>query len=70
MKRPSDNAGDTRCGINLWAGKIPWSRNGTPLQYSCLELFMDREVWQAIVHGVTMLDMTELVSKMYINTYL
>ena len=24
---------------------------GNPLQYSCLENYMDREAWQAIVHG-------------------
>ena len=27
--------------------------NGNPLQYSCLENPMDREIWRAIVHGVT-----------------
>ena len=27
--------------------------NGNPLQYSCLEDPMDREAWQAAVHGVT-----------------
>ena len=26
--------------------------NGNPLQYSCLENTMDREAWQATVHGV------------------
>ena len=26
--------------------------NGTPLQYSCLENPMNREAWQAAVHGV------------------
>ena len=26
--------------------------NGTPLQYSCLENFMDRGAWWAAVHGV------------------
>ena len=26
--------------------------NGDPLQYSCLENSMDREAWQATVHGV------------------
>ena len=25
--------------------------NGSPLQYSCLENPMDREAWQAAVHG-------------------
>ena len=28
-------------------------RNGTPLQYSCLENPMDGGAWQAAVHGVT-----------------
>ena len=23
--------------FDLWVGKIPWTRNGNPLQYSCLE---------------------------------
>ena len=26
--------------------------NGNPLQYSCLENYMDRGAWQATVHGV------------------
>ena len=26
--------------------------NGNPLQYSCLENFMDRKVWQATIEGV------------------
>ena len=30
----------------------PGEGNGKPLQYSCLENPMDREAWQAIVHGV------------------
>ena len=39
-------------------GSIPGSRrspgegNGYPLQYSCLENFMDRGAWWAAVHGV------------------
>ena len=33
------------------SGKPPAGGNGNPLQYSCLENSMDREVWQAIVHG-------------------
>ena len=39
-------------------GLIPgWKRsagkgNGNPLQYSCLGNPMDREAWQATVHGV------------------
>ena len=30
-----------------------WVGNGTPLQYSCLENFLDRGAWWATVHGVT-----------------
>ena len=34
-------------------GRFPGEGNGYPLQYSCLENPMDREAWQATVHGVT-----------------
>jgi len=27
--------------------------NGNPLQYSCLENPMDREAWQATIHGIS-----------------
>ena len=33
--------------------------NGNPLQYSCLENPMDRGAWQATVHGIEELDLTE-----------
>ena len=33
--------------------------NRNPLQYSCLENPMDREVWWATVYGNAELDMTE-----------
>ena len=54
------NAGEERD-----AGLIPgWGRSsggghGNPLLYSCLEKPMDRGGWQAVVHGVAELDMTE-----------
>jgi len=32
--------------------RSPRERNGNPLQYSCLENFMDRGAWQATVHEV------------------
>ena len=33
--------------------KIPKEGNGNPLQYSCLGNPIEREAWQATVHGVT-----------------
>ena len=49
VKNPA-NAGDTDLIPGL--GRFPGERNGNPLQYSCLEIPMDREAWQATVHGV------------------
>ena len=40
-------------GLIPGSGRSPGEGNGTPLQYSCLESPMDREAWQATVHGVT-----------------
>ena len=37
-----------RPGFDPWVGKVPWRRNGYPLQYSGLENSME-----GIVHGVT-----------------
>ena len=42
------------------SGTSPGVGNGNPLQYSCLENTKDRGAWQAIVHGVTESDMTEV----------
>ena len=36
-------------------GKSPGEGDGNPLQYSCLENFMDRGAWQATVHGASVL---------------
>ena len=33
--------------------RFPGEGNGSPLQYSCLENFMDRGAWWATVHGVS-----------------
>ena len=41
------------------SGRCPGEGSGYPLQYSCLENPMDREAWQATVHGAAELDMTE-----------
>ena len=32
-------------GFDPWVGKIPWTGNGNPLQYYCLENPMDRGAW-------------------------
>ena len=50
VKNPPANAGDM--GSIPGLGRSPEEGNGNPLQYSCLENPMDREFWQAIVHGV------------------
>ena len=34
-------------------GPIDGEGNGNPLQCSCLENLIDREAWQATVHGVS-----------------
>ena len=39
-------------GLIPGSGRSPEVGNDYPLQYSCLENFMDR-AWQAIVHGVS-----------------
>ena len=44
-------AGDL--GSVLGSGTSPGGGNGNPLQYSCLENFMDSGAWQSTDHGVT-----------------
>ena len=56
-KESVQNAGDV--GSIPGSGKSPGEGTGNPLQYSCLENSTDNEAWQATVHGVTELDMTE-----------
>ena len=52
VKNLPASAGDTRdVGLTLGLGRSPGGGNGNPLQYSCLEHPMNREAWQAIVHG-------------------
>ena len=54
VKNLPGNAGDSE-GMTLipGSGRFPGGGNGKLLQYSCLEKSMDREAWQATVHGVT-----------------
>ena len=49
-KESAFNAGDS--GLNPGSGRFPGEGNGKPLQYSCLENYMDRGAWWATVHGV------------------
>ena len=49
-KESACSAGDP--GLISGSGISPGQGKGNPLQYSCLENFMDRGAWQATVHGV------------------
>ena len=50
VKNPSAHAGDG--GLITKSGTFPGGGNGSPLQYSCLENFMDRGAWRGTVCGV------------------
>ena len=50
-KESAYNVGDHSLTPGL--GRSPGEGNGYPLQYSCLEDFMDRRPWRATVRGVT-----------------
>ena len=58
------NSGDTG-SVPGW-GRSPEEGNGNLLQYSCLENPMERGSQQAVVHGITELDMTQ---RPYITIY-
>ena len=47
---PPASVGDA--GSIPGSGRSPGEGNGYPLQYSCLEDFMDRGAWRAMVCGV------------------
>ena len=53
VKNLPGNAGDIK-DLSLIPGseRSPGGGHGNPLQYSCLENPMDREVWWATVHRV------------------
>ena len=50
VKESACSAGDM-CSVPV-SGRSPGEGNGYLLQYAYLENSMDREAWQAIVHGV------------------
>ena len=57
VKNPPASAGDM--GSIPGSGSSPREGNGNPLQYSCLEIFLDRGAWRASVHGVAESEATE-----------
>ena len=53
VKNMPANAGDAGdLSLIPGSGRPPGEGNGNPLQYSCLENFMDRGAWWVPVHGV------------------
>ena len=56
-EKKKDSASQCRrhrdAGLIPVLGRSPGVGNGNPLQYSCLENFMDRVAWQATIHCIT-----------------
>ena len=50
VMKSAGNTGDP--GLIPGLGRSPGGGSGHPLQYSCLENFMDRGAWRATVHDV------------------
>ena len=62
VKNMTANAGDLRdAGSVPGLGRSPGQGHGNPVQYSCLENPMHRGAWQATVHRVAELDLTEAI---------
>ena len=54
VKNPPANVGDLRdAGSILGSGRSPGGGKHYPIQYSCLEIPLDRGAWQATVHMAT-----------------
>ena len=63
VKNTFANAGDIRdMGSIPGLGRSSGGRNSNPLQYSCLENYMDRGAWQVTVPGASESDITERLS--------
>ena len=50
VKNPPANARDM--GSIPGSGRSPGEENGNPLQYACLENYMDRGVWQRVRYNL------------------
>ena len=70
VKNSHAKAGDSgEVGLIPGSGRSPREGDGNPSQYSCLENPMDREAWQATVHGGHReSDTTEQLSTQITNT--
>ena len=64
-KESACNAGDP--GSVTGSERSSGEDNGNPLQYSCLENFIDRGAWWATVHSVAESDTTEQLTLIIIN---
>ena len=69
VKNLPANAGDARdMGSISGSKKFFGGGNGNPLQYSCLENFMDKQTWRATVHGVAK-SQTQLSMRVHAHTH-
>ena len=66
-KESACNAEDL--GSTSGLGRSPGERNSYPLQDSCLENSKDTGAWQATIHGVTELDVTEQLAHTHTHTH-
>ena len=65
VKNLPANAGDSRDADSIpGLERSPVVGNGNLLQYSCMENSVDREAWQATVHGITK-NQTQLSTHMH-----
>ena len=51
--------GKESAGLIPSPGRSPGEGNDNTLQYSCLEIPVERGAWQATVHGIAELDVTQ-----------
>ena len=66
-KKLACNTGDM--GSIPGSGRSPGEGNANPLQYSCLENFMDRGAWWATVHEVAK-SQTQLTFSTFFLSYI
>ena len=64
VKKPLPNAPDVRdLGSIPGLGRSPGGGHDNSLQYLCLKNPMDRGAWQATVHRIAELDITEVTEQ-------